>query len=270
MFVYIYRSRRIPYVKSELLSKPPEHLRLPGISGKPEPGLELPAAVGEDGVIALEGTAIPMTHRLPKAVLTKDQELKLLREKFLMGDITEETYRELKTEIETSKDITELEEVEPESDEVVAEEEPPSDEDLEREMEMAMVMAEEPIPTEPGLVEEEVRAAKEAEELDKELGGEVVEEKPGLEEENVGEPLMTKKRPKLKKKKKGKKNKLKEKIDLGPVEESVAEDEMHDIPEQVHPFPEDSLCITCGQSLDPDVAFCWSCGTKYEHKDVGK
>ena len=71
-------------------------------------------------------------------------------------------------------------------------------------------------------------------------------------------------------KKLGPSKKAKDKTEAGPVGESVAEDEMHDIPEEVHPFPEDGLCITCGQGLDPDMAYCWSCGTKYENKDVGK
>ncbi len=117
LFIFIYYSRRIPYVKSELLSEPPEHLVLPGISGKPseisallgtdtQTSTELRAATTVKGAITLEGRTIPAEFQLPKAVLTKDQELKLLREKFLMGEISEDMYRELKAEIQESKDIT--------------------------------------------------------------------------------------------------------------------------------------------------------------------
>jgi hypothetical protein len=47
-------------------------------------------------------------YQLPQATLTKEQRLGLLQERFLRGEVTEETYKELKAQIEahTGEDIT--------------------------------------------------------------------------------------------------------------------------------------------------------------------
>jgi hypothetical protein len=267
LFLYVYKSRRIPYVKSEILSEPPEHLALPKVTGKPieikglfgagETGdSELGLTTPIKGAITLNGKTVPAEFQLPKAIFTKDQELKLLREKFLLGDISEETYNKLRTEIESSEDIdiTGLEGTEPESEEELLDEIPEDEQ--------------EPIIEEPDLgIEEEIPVdVEKSEELDEEkrlpsIDSEIPAEIPVDEEKD--------KIPEIKSKKKAKKRNRKEEKEKaeGPVEEPVAEDEFHDEQEEVHSFPEDELCITCGQGLDPDMAYCWSCGTKYKKKE---
>jgi hypothetical protein len=255
LFLFVYKSRKIPYVKSEVLYKPSGRLRLalPGVSGKAEEGEVLPPA-DEETVISLEGKTIPVTYQLPRAVLTKEQELKLLRERFLLRDISEETYKEMKTEIESSEDIdiTGLESSEQDTEEPV--DEIPED-------------VEEPLMEEPDLgIGEEIPAdVGKLEELEEGEGDLSIEEEAVVESpvdedaDKISETKSKKKAKKLKRKKD------KEQIE-GPVEEPVAEDEFHDTQEEVHPFPRDGLCKTCGESMDPDMAYCWSCGTKYKVK----
>jgi hypothetical protein len=135
LFLYVYRvnkARKIPYVKSELLYKPPKHLGLLGEGKQKKKDLELPA--GEIAIQALGTTPMPTSYQLPEAALTKDQELKLLRERFLMGDITEETYRELKTEIVSSDDVIDVENKEENYLDEQYEETEPFDEELDDEM----------------------------------------------------------------------------------------------------------------------------------------
>ncbi len=56
----------------------------------------------------LPQTLVTPEFQLPKVTLTKEQQLHLLRERFLKGEVTEETYKKLRTEIETQtgEDIT--------------------------------------------------------------------------------------------------------------------------------------------------------------------
>ena len=264
LFLYVYRSRRIPYVKSELLSEPPAHLRLSGISGKPRSELELPASVDEDGVISLEGATIPSAYLLPKALLSREQKLELLKERFILGEVSEETYKELKAELESSenKDITKLDELEP-GDEVPEDEEAPAlDEPV---VDEEMPMEKEPL--------DDVKDIErlESEELEGIENAEIpeVESKPvvGLKKEIKKQKM---KKIAISNKKKPKNARYKKHAIKVMMEEPVTEDELQDLPEKVFPFPDDGLCITCGQSLDPNMAYCGICGTKYEKKDVVK
>jgi hypothetical protein len=276
MFLYVHRSRRIPYVKSELLTKPPDHLKLPGVGVKVGAEGELLVPMGEEGVINLEGKTIPITYQLPRAVLSKEQRLDLLDERFLLGEVSEETYKELKTKLASSKDITEVEEPkgekeivgeienelkkEPKEDQVPDDVGKPSSEEGEE-------VESEPVPED---VEDIVKIEdKETEKLVKELeeGDSEPELESRIKEREIAQTFPDKKkqkRPRLKKKKKTKRPKLLKKEAEGPFEEPIDEDELEDILKEMHPFPGDGLCISCGESLDPDMAFCWSCGAKYE------
>ncbi len=264
LFVFVYRSKRIPYVKSELLSKPPKHLALPRgrIGDEQEPMLP---PVDEESIPALDkgGPGIPTEYQLPKAVLTKKQRLDILEERFILGEISEESYKELKIKYEKKEDITEIDDLD-------------SGEDTGEEFEEISKVLDEIEPEIEGEIPEEEMALEElegldieepiiADEIEKELEG-VIEE-PGLVtfplEEEFIEDRPEEKKQKLKKKKKITKRKTK--TERKP--DRAAMSGFQSIPEKTYPFPVDGLCMTCGESLDPDMAYCWSCGTKYE---VGK
>jgi len=105
LFLYIYRvnkAKKIPLVESELLYKPPEKLALQGLGIKPGEEGELPAGAGVIPTIAGQ-PIIPVQYQLPRAILTKEQKLELLEERFLLGEVTEETYKELKEKLESGK-----------------------------------------------------------------------------------------------------------------------------------------------------------------------
>jgi uncharacterized membrane protein len=130
---YFYLKRRIariPTVKAELLKPSPESRVLPspqfdGITKKPlTPSSTVPDKLPTKGGqvqptinIPIEKIPVKLTapvtsvktqYQLPQETLTKNQKLGLLNERFLRGEVTEKTYKELKAEIEKSNsgDIT--------------------------------------------------------------------------------------------------------------------------------------------------------------------
>ncbi|MCK5559791.1 MAG: hypothetical protein KAJ51_04335, partial [Thermoplasmata archaeon] len=111
--LFVYKKRKeekIPTVKAELLSAPPEHMALPSVTAAEEGASPLPSPV----VVAEQfptpkaptpSLAPPPTKpvpQLPQATLSKTQKLNLLKERLLRGEIDLETYKELKVEIESS------------------------------------------------------------------------------------------------------------------------------------------------------------------------
>jgi hypothetical protein len=103
-------------LKAEIEYKPPTLAELPGLT-TPAAGAaaqpELPSTVaqaqpqvasGVTPVPALAPTPGQGVPQLPQATLSKAQQLNLLRERFLRGEVTEETYNKLRTEIETPGD----------------------------------------------------------------------------------------------------------------------------------------------------------------------
>jgi hypothetical protein len=74
----------------------------------PEPETRaLPIIKGVDGSIdesepvrKIGTTPVPQQYQLPKEILSQEQQLNLLRERFLKGEVKEETYHKLRTEIE--------------------------------------------------------------------------------------------------------------------------------------------------------------------------
>jgi uncharacterized membrane protein len=97
----------IQTVKAELMQTTPSHVSLPGET--PTEGIvSLPAqptvTTTNEGqpMKAIGTTPLPQQYQLPKATLSKEQELKLLRERFLKGEVSEETYNKLRSEIEGS------------------------------------------------------------------------------------------------------------------------------------------------------------------------
>jgi hypothetical protein len=211
--IFVYKAKKdkeIPTVKAELMYKPPPHLALPEGETKGEEEILLPGAE-EKIVPTLGGPGISTRYQLPKAVLTKKQELKLLREKFLLGEIDKETYKEMKNEIENIEDIS------------------AEDQDFDLKGKL------------PGQTKDiELEDNQEMEDIDQPNLLSEVEDLETMEQEEF------------------------EKTTEISVEEPVIDSELQDIPEEVYPFPDDGFCITCGQSLDSDMAYCWSCGTKYE------
>ncbi len=205
------KARKIPTVRAELMYKVPPHLALPEGETKAEEEQLLPGTEGE-AVPVLGAPGTPSRYQLPKAILTKKQRLDILEERFILGEITEETYKELKRKYEKEEDISDLE-----SDEI----------ELKGKL--------------PGETED--------------IGPEENEDIEDIKQNDLSseiEDLETMEHEEF------------EKTAEIPVEEPVIDDELQDIPEEVYPFPDDGFCITCGQSLDPDMAYCWSCGTKYE------
>jgi hypothetical protein len=133
LFLVVFKRRkalRIPTVRAELLQTTPSHLTLPGetsrINGSaqlqatqskvldqlPTPVVEaqpsIPATTEKAPVPSLAPAPVTTQFQLPQATLTKAQQLHLLRERFLKGEVTEETYNKLRAEIEgqNGEDIT--------------------------------------------------------------------------------------------------------------------------------------------------------------------
>ena len=131
--IQIIREQReevIQTVRAELLPFTPTHLTLPGESkpisntilpaqpmiidqlSKPETKA-LPTATekkDEESIKVVGTTPISQQFQLPKATLSKEQQLNLLRERFLKGEVIEVTFNKLRSEIEGSsdKDITDI------------------------------------------------------------------------------------------------------------------------------------------------------------------
>ena len=225
--IFIYRTKKakkIPLVKAELLQKLPEQLTLPRTEPQIKDGSILPS--NEVKTPTLDSKAMPTQYQLPRAILTKKQELKLLREKFLLGDIDKDTYKEMKAEIESTEDEPELDDEG--SERIDLEAKLPEDREIDESSTLEEIdkLNQEVMPLETEEMEE-MEELEELEELD------LVDIEEGYE---------------------------------SPLVEPVDENELHDIPEEVQVFPDDGLCITCGELLDQDVAYCWKCGTKYENK----
>jgi uncharacterized membrane protein len=109
------KAKEVPVLKAEIEYKPPTLAELPGIT-TPAAGTaakpELPSTAGQAQVQVASGvTPVPSlapvsgqtVPQLPQATLSKSQQLNLLRERFLRGEVTEDTYNKLRTEIETSE-----------------------------------------------------------------------------------------------------------------------------------------------------------------------
>ena len=94
---------------------------------------------------SLPSKTLEPQYQLPKATLSKVQRLELLEERFLRGEVTEETYKELKTKIEahTGEDITKVE----------SEEQPTKPEQQQLEV-IEQLILEESAPSTPELVDE--------------------------------------------------------------------------------------------------------------------
>ena len=58
----------------------------------------------EKPITAIGTPPMPQQYQLPKATLSKEQQLNLLRERLLKGEVTEGTYNKLRSEIESSPD----------------------------------------------------------------------------------------------------------------------------------------------------------------------
>jgi len=127
MFIYKrYRATKIPTVRAELLHAPPEHIAFLGVTHSIEGAKPLPTqptvskqlasttmqaqptiAVVTEKTTAPALAPTPMTpqYQLPKETLTKEQQLGLLQERFLRGEVSEEMYKELKAKIEKGSDV---------------------------------------------------------------------------------------------------------------------------------------------------------------------
>ena len=126
--IHILEKREIEMiqtVKAELLQTTPSHISLPAetstdekvtLPAQPAVIEQLPpkpadqtqptvAVKTEEQTVPTIGTPpIPQQYQLPKATLSKEQQLNLLRERFLKDEVTEETYNKLSSEIESSPD----------------------------------------------------------------------------------------------------------------------------------------------------------------------
>jgi hypothetical protein len=277
LFLYIYRAnkaKQIPLVESELLYKPPEKLALKGLDIKPGEEGELPAGAGVIPTITGQPT-IPVQYQLPRAILTKEQKLELLEERFLLGEVTEETYKELKEKLESGKekDIT-AEEGEAPVDETtepvkaedvpVEAEAPPVTEDIEakeeKELEKVEEQAKEPEEIEAKELETTLETTGEMEDKSK-----VEPIKPSVTPMGKGElPVKKKKKPRKKKKV------LEQKSDDSAMKEQKIDKEVYNQElQKEHETPEalpwnDGECIKCGESLKLHSEYCWNCGTKYK------
>ncbi len=268
LFIYrINKAKKIPLLKSQLLSKLPKHLALQEATGKLEKESKLPS--GEE-TLPILGTpsTISTQYQLPKAILTNAQKLVLLKERFIMGEVSEETYKELKVEFESSKDITLDEEettpkefkppvVEVDIDEKETEEVQSAIKDIEdidqtENKEVQEVMKDIAIEEQPDireLISEEPEAKTDIKEPFKE---------PDLK---IGATALKKKKKKILKKgtkidyPKKNKNKVNEnyKKQLQKVKELEEEKYLNT-----------GICVCCGQTLASDVEYCWNCGTRYK------
>ena len=206
------KGKQIPYVDSEILYKPSTHIGVSSVELKGKKGPELP--VGEDGLPVFESPVISPQYQLPRARLTKEQRLDLLEERLLLGEVSEETYKELKTKIESSKEEPdkekeieekELGEAEVEQEEMVKEDKELEVEDIEeRESEEAQEAISETVEKETEEYELAAEDIKEVIDSDLELKEQM---EPEPETEVV--PVVTgiEKAPKTKKKKIPKKKK---------------------------------------------------------------
>jgi hypothetical protein len=279
LFVYrIKKAKKIPYVDSEILYKPSKHIKLTSaeLKGKKEPELPL----GEDGVPVFESPVISPQYQLPRARLTKDQRLDLLEERLLLGEVSEETYKELKTKIESSKEEPvkeketedkELDEAEVEQEEMVKEDKELEVEDIEKREseEVQEAISETP---EKETEEHELAVKDIDEESDIELEmKESIEPEPKTEvipvvTETKKPPLKKKmKKPRKKKKKLKIKAKAKNSIEKDEIDEEKYEKELedsHHTSEEV--FWNDGTCVKCAEYLELTSEYCWHCGTKYK------
>jgi hypothetical protein len=110
--LFIYRKKKaakIPTLRAEILHAPPAHL-FPGetpimkdvesLSSQPTVSEQL--ATQKVSVPSLAPTPMKPQLQLPQATLSTAQKLNLLQERLLRGEVDLETYKELKTEIESS------------------------------------------------------------------------------------------------------------------------------------------------------------------------
>jgi hypothetical protein len=270
IFLFIYRinkAKKIPLLKSQLLSKLPKHLALQEAAGESEKESKLPS--GEETVPAL-GTpsTISTQYQLPKAILTNAQKLVLLKERFILGEVSEETYKELKAELESSKDITLVEE------EIIPEEfKPPVVEvDIEeKEAEEVQTAIED-------IEDIDQTETKEAQEVIKDI---TIEEQPDIRKSISEEPEAKidieelSKESDLKigatafKRKKKKISKKGTKIDhRKDNEKKVNENYKKQLKDSIEleekEFLNTGICVSCGLTLDSDVEYCWNCGTRYK------
>ena len=132
LLIYIYKKPKavkIPVVRAELMKAAPKHLALPSEI----PGGEIAESLAPQSKIldqlpksiiqaptsdktpsekipipTLAQAPVKTQYQLPQVTLTKNQELHLLRERFLKGEVTEEIYKKLRSEIEgrQNTDIT--------------------------------------------------------------------------------------------------------------------------------------------------------------------
>ena len=124
LFIFIYNKRKvekIPVVRAELMQVIPKHISLnrdkPEVSTTqsitpkvfdqlPTPQNQTqPAFHNQDKQVPVlpsktSHSPAPIQYQLPQATLSKEQRLGLLNERFLRGEVTEDTYKELKAEIE--------------------------------------------------------------------------------------------------------------------------------------------------------------------------
>jgi uncharacterized membrane protein len=118
------RKEVIETVRAELLPTTPSHLALPGetaaktetptiaqpvvtdqLTDAEKPALPKTTEQTEEDPIPTVGTVpISQEFQLPKNTLSKEQQLNLLKERFLKGDVTEEAYNKLRAEIEGKSD----------------------------------------------------------------------------------------------------------------------------------------------------------------------
>ena len=120
---------KLPTVQAEMLRAAPEPIALPSATPSADitplaaraivseqlPSPKVQVQPSEDTIPServpapsLAPTTIGTQFQLPKATLSKTQRLGLLQERFLRGEVTEETYNKLRAEIEshTGEDIT--------------------------------------------------------------------------------------------------------------------------------------------------------------------
>ncbi len=115
MSLFIHKKQKaskIPIVKAELLQATPKLSGLPGVT-TPAAGVEakpkLPTptvqvqpqvSAGTTPVPSLTPKVVQPQYQLPQAMIIKSQELGLLQERFLRGEVDLETYKKLRSEIE--------------------------------------------------------------------------------------------------------------------------------------------------------------------------
>ena len=118
-FHYKRKAEKIPVVRAELIQKVPNHINKTGeILGtniqhplfRPSINSNLPTSTTQDQLVISSGNkpelapsftykSLQPQYQLPKTTLSKEQKLGLLQERFLRGEVTEETFKKLKSEI---------------------------------------------------------------------------------------------------------------------------------------------------------------------------